>query len=960
MTERRSGARARALAAGVVAGLALWCTRGGLEVVAGPAGPLRVALLPSGWQALSLVAAMAGLALGLAHAVAWAGGGDARVITDDDADVVRPLFATSVLILPFLPWLADIWPALTVLAGRFAVVVWLVAAVLILRAAWLRIAAERGFHPTIFAGAAPAIALVGLLLYGGVAWRFASTGLFPGGDEPHYLVLAQSLWRDHDFKIENNHTRGDTFEYYRLPLEPHYLVRGRDKEIYSIHPVGLALIAAPIYAAAGYFGVVAFLVACAAAAGAGLWVAAHRLTGSGHAATLAWLGAAVSAPFVFNSITIYPEIPAAAGAMAAYLVATRDGGLGGNVRRAALCGSVLALLPWLSSKYGLMMAALAALALGRLWFPLAEQTRSEREELHTSNSKLQNEPATLTTPRQPFGVGSSEFGVAPHAQRLRASLALALPICTSVALWMAFFYWIWGSPFPSVVYGTQRPVRWEYFVKGGPGLLFDQEYGIVPAAPIFAASLVGLVAMLWADGRSRRIAAEIVVVFVALLVPVGAFHLWSGGSGAIGRPLIAAVLFLGLPIAWLARHAGARTVAAASLVLLVAVSLAQTAFMLWVHQGQLLVAHRNGVSRLLEYWSPSWRLWSLAPSFRMQEPAVAWGFSTAWLVALAVAVVLIARLRRPLAPGAAGLTACAIAGGAVALVSGLVPGMLDRWRAPAPAPGARSQTQLLLDYDAQRRPLGVVYDPLRRVPASAIPPLLAFVAGPEGRAERTGVDLLYGARWALPAGRYEIDLDSRGGTIQGEIGLQVGRHGPPLRTWTVGPAPRWTATVDLPANANFVGLRASPELARAGPALRLIPVAIPDLRTRRTDPDVMRSRQYGDAAVFFYDERMEPEASGFWTRGDSTSRFAVTLAPDRPTVLRLRAGARAVAVTTSVDGAGSDRVTLAPEAAHEITLRSRHKVASVVIGTEGGFVPAELDPTTRDRRHLGAWVEVVR
>ena len=166
MTDPRSRARARALTAGVVAGLALWCTRGGLEVVAGPAGPMRVALLPSLWQAASLVAAMAGAALGLAHAVAWAGGGDARAITEDDADVVRPLFATSTLVLPFLPFLADAWPVLTVLAGRFALVVWFVAGALTLRAAWLRIQAARRGHAFVFPTAAAAIVAAGLLLYG--------------------------------------------------------------------------------------------------------------------------------------------------------------------------------------------------------------------------------------------------------------------------------------------------------------------------------------------------------------------------------------------------------------------------------------------------------------------------------------------------------------------------------------------------------------------------------------------------------------------------------------------------------------------------------------------------------------------------------------------------------------------------------------------------------------------------
>ena len=49
-------------------------------------------------------------------------------------------------------------------------------------------------------------------------------------------MIAQSLWRDGDLKIENNHKRGDYSEYYTSDLEPHYLTRGTDGEIYSIHP----------------------------------------------------------------------------------------------------------------------------------------------------------------------------------------------------------------------------------------------------------------------------------------------------------------------------------------------------------------------------------------------------------------------------------------------------------------------------------------------------------------------------------------------------------------------------------------------------------------------------------------------------------------------------------------------------------------------------------------------------
>ena len=118
---------------------------------------------------------------------------------------------------------------------------------------------------------AVAIGVATAAVCGVAAWRLTETVLYPAGDEPHYLVIAQSLWRDGDLTIENNHRRGDYTEYFRQPLEPHYLTRGKDGEIYSIHPVGLPVLLAPVYAAAGYRGVVVALIAMAAGAAALSW-----------------------------------------------------------------------------------------------------------------------------------------------------------------------------------------------------------------------------------------------------------------------------------------------------------------------------------------------------------------------------------------------------------------------------------------------------------------------------------------------------------------------------------------------------------------------------------------------------------------------------------------------------------------------------------------------------------------
>ena len=42
------------------------------------------------------------------------------------------------------------------------------------------------------------------------------------GDEPHYLLMAQSLWREHDLDLRDNHAREDWREYTPGPIVPHY------------------------------------------------------------------------------------------------------------------------------------------------------------------------------------------------------------------------------------------------------------------------------------------------------------------------------------------------------------------------------------------------------------------------------------------------------------------------------------------------------------------------------------------------------------------------------------------------------------------------------------------------------------------------------------------------------------------------------------------------------------------
>ena len=157
----------------------------------------------------------------------------------------------------------------------------------------------------------PALAagVITVLLGGFSAWQVAPS--VPAGDEPHYLVITQSLLKDGDLRIENNHRQRDYRAYLEGDIPPDFRVRGRNREIYSIHAPGVSVLVAPAFAAAGYDGVVVFLLILSGITGALAWHLAFLLTGRMDAAWFGWASVAFSATFLFHTFTVYPDGPGA-------------------------------------------------------------------------------------------------------------------------------------------------------------------------------------------------------------------------------------------------------------------------------------------------------------------------------------------------------------------------------------------------------------------------------------------------------------------------------------------------------------------------------------------------------------------------------------------------------------------------------------------------------------------------
>src|SRR6185503_17533026 len=118
------------------------------------------------------------------------------------------------------------------------------------------------------------------------------------GDEPHYLLMAQSLWREGDLDLRDNYERGDWLEYTSGPLAPHYGTPRADGRPFPAHSPGLAVLMAPVYAAGGRPACVLALCLLGALLSAELREWARRLTGDAEAGLFAW-ALALTPPLAF-------------------------------------------------------------------------------------------------------------------------------------------------------------------------------------------------------------------------------------------------------------------------------------------------------------------------------------------------------------------------------------------------------------------------------------------------------------------------------------------------------------------------------------------------------------------------------------------------------------------------------------------------------------------------------------
>jgi hypothetical protein len=888
--------RAASWTAAICAAVALWLTRGALAVIGPGVDSPRAGVLPPLWQLGLLIAAA--IAVPLVQRLSIA--------------VLFPLVSTVLVVLPWLP--VPVPAAFALWTGPGALTVWAAALVtLIVRRPGLRqrIASLRFWRdPGLAMAAAMAIAFV---CYATAAVRLAP--LLPGGDEPHYLVITQSLLADGDLRIENNHSRRDYLSYYPHELKPDYLRRGVDGQIYSIHAPGLSALIAPAFAAGGYRGVALFLALLSAAATALCWRLGWLLTRNPGAAWFGWAGAALSAPFFFHAFTAYPDGTAAAIvllAMTALAGVRPDEAARGQppALRVAFgwvaLGAALAMLPWLHTRYVLLALVLGGFL---IWTILRS-----------------------------------------NGQRWRVLAFLAVPVA-SAAAWFAFFKIVYGELSPAAPYGGYTQSAASFVAVGLPGLLFDQQFGLLANAPIFALALPGL--WRWTRAGRRGIDLLLVAAMVAAAVPyllmASAYRMWWGGFSAPARFAVPVVLLAAAPLAmfWDRCTTFASRFGAA---LLLGASLGITVTLTFGDEGRLLYNFRDGYGLWLEWFSPLANLSGALPSSFRGSLTVTMARVLVWIAAAVLAWVLLRRIERawPAArPALAGI------GLLVAACAAMLACTLA-WRIggdPGLRPAA-AQLALLEGFDLAARPLSVAYRPFRAGDARRLPERLEIPSFEPVRGAAPGVSYF---QPRLPAGHYRVVLRGR---PPEKIDVRVGRGPTPVASLVPANIGARTQLVDL-----FLPIDVSSFSLSAAGGFDVPPVLRP-VNFERALQSHRRARartgaRYGPLTVFALDEGTHLEPGGMWVLAGVDAGLALQpVDRTRAIGMSIRNGPTPNTIAVSA-GTRRESLMLREGETRVLTLdvNAGQPLVFLKVRAEKGFRPKDVERGTTDDRLLGCWLE---
>lgn len=342
------------------------------------------------------------------------------------------------------------------------------------------------------------------------------------GDEPHYLVVTNSIITDGDLDLTDDYNSEQCWrDFYNGTLGPHYAPGLNGK--YSTRPAGLSYYLVPWYFIGKITGTIPFwsrlgMAVLFALFLMQLYLLLRDLDISLRASPAATAVSALSIPLLFYSYSIFPEIPAALLCIVSVRLL-----LGWDQRtllHPLLAGAALSLLPWLGVKYGVLSVV--------------------------------------------FGIGILIFIITSRAPLFRSCGYFLLVPVLSLALLLLYLWNIYGVLSPEAIYtgvgdgakttggfnmqayGEHTGNRIGSFFRVMLLYLFDQRDGLLFYSPFY---LLGITGLLMLQGK-KPFARTMLLAFAGFWCAY-ALSAWYSGYAPSARPLVSVLWILVLGLAWI-------------------------------------------------------------------------------------------------------------------------------------------------------------------------------------------------------------------------------------------------------------------------------------------------------------------------------------------------------------------------------------------------------------------------
>ncbi|HEY4035365.1 MAG TPA: hypothetical protein VGL94_15515 [Ktedonobacteraceae bacterium] len=313
-----------------------------------------------------------------------------------------------------------------------------------------------------------------------VSTLYVAIGYWPSGDEPHYLLISETLIKYHSLDVMKAYQHRDYLSFYPGLLTPHIVrVQGR---VLPLHDVGGPILWLIPFFLFGRLGAVWFMAAISVLIVLNIYKLLLAMEIQQCIAFNVSLALALASP-----LCIYAHLNFIEPIAALVCVYVLRKFIERNVHISTLLMSsiLLGLLPWTHVRFVLIEAPLFFMMLWRLY---------QQYRLH----------------------------------KIVYYVAYILPIAL-LTLGLEVFSWLFmGSFNPAINQVAGHNVIFEVWpFKALFGLLFDQDHGLLICFPLSALLLVGLV--LSAKKRYLTYNLSMLLISVPYVIGFTTFHDWYGG-----------------------------------------------------------------------------------------------------------------------------------------------------------------------------------------------------------------------------------------------------------------------------------------------------------------------------------------------------------------------------------------------------------------------------------------------